>query len=197
MYDDVVLRAFSDELQKIALSRHFIRIAKSRSGRRPISVTALLRKEKDGTLYKHTKKMAEASVSNRALVGSALGLPVLAIDKKLALPAAGIGAALGALSGLKSGRLDSDKKLKAFRQLAGDGKLAAAGSEQSRVEYQEVDPANPNGKPARAKDKKGDGPDREAGGNAVKVEARQDMRSSNIAVAQGEKFNAPEGFTGY
>lgn len=43
---------FLDELEKIAISRHRLRVSQSRKGRRPMRVDTLLRKEKDGTLYK-------------------------------------------------------------------------------------------------------------------------------------------------
>ena len=51
----VVLKgAFLDELEKVAVSRHLMRVAQSRKGRRPMRVDTLLRKEKEGTLYKRT-----------------------------------------------------------------------------------------------------------------------------------------------
>ena len=43
--------AFVDEI-KTAASQGRLTVPKSRSGRRPMSVDTLLRKEKDGTLYK-------------------------------------------------------------------------------------------------------------------------------------------------
>jgi hypothetical protein len=47
-----LLEAFADELEKIAISHGRWTVPKSRSGRRPISVSNLLKKEKDGSLYK-------------------------------------------------------------------------------------------------------------------------------------------------
>lgn len=47
--------AFLDELHKIAASKGRMRVSKSRSGRRSMRVSTLLRKEKDGSLYKDTK----------------------------------------------------------------------------------------------------------------------------------------------
>lgn len=44
--------AFLDELEKIAVSRQRLSVAQARKGRRPMRVDTLLRKEKDGTLYK-------------------------------------------------------------------------------------------------------------------------------------------------
>lgn len=59
MTDPAVFSAFSDELQKIAISwKH---MGKQRQDRRPMSVHTLLRKEKEGTLYKHTKTGQVAS----------------------------------------------------------------------------------------------------------------------------------------
>lgn len=46
--------AFHDELEKIAVSWRRLMVARSRTGRRPMKVSTLLKKEKDGTLYKHT-----------------------------------------------------------------------------------------------------------------------------------------------
>lgn len=49
------MAAFRDELEKIAVSRSRLRlVAQNREGTRPISVSTFLKKEKDGTLYKHT-----------------------------------------------------------------------------------------------------------------------------------------------
>ncbi len=47
-----MLAAFVDELEKIAASHGRMKLPKERKGRRPMSVTTLLRKEKDGTLFK-------------------------------------------------------------------------------------------------------------------------------------------------
>jgi hypothetical protein len=46
------LHAFLDELEKIAISKGRLRMSKTRSGRRPMSVETMLRKEKDGSFYK-------------------------------------------------------------------------------------------------------------------------------------------------
>lgn len=47
-----MLAGFLDELEKIAAAHGQLRRPKERRGRRPMTVTTLLRKEKDGTLYK-------------------------------------------------------------------------------------------------------------------------------------------------
>lgn len=43
---------FLDELRKLAASKHRLSVSKSRSGRRSISVQTLLKKDKEGTLFK-------------------------------------------------------------------------------------------------------------------------------------------------
>jgi hypothetical protein len=59
----ISLHAFSDELIKLgfgakeAASKGRLRVAQSRKGRRPMRVTTMLRKEKDGTLYKKAYKL--------------------------------------------------------------------------------------------------------------------------------------------
>lgn len=59
-YDVAIENAFFDELEKIAASFKRLHVPKSRLGRRPMSVATLLRKEKDGTLF---RKHGEARVS--------------------------------------------------------------------------------------------------------------------------------------
>jgi predicted DNA-binding ribbon-helix-helix protein len=49
---EVLEKAFFDELEKISASFKSMHVSKSRSGRRSMSVDTLLRKEKDGTLFK-------------------------------------------------------------------------------------------------------------------------------------------------
>lgn len=44
--------AFSDELQKVAASKHRMAVPQTRSGRRSMRVDTLLRKDRDGTLFK-------------------------------------------------------------------------------------------------------------------------------------------------
>lgn len=55
-YLQAVQAAFIDELEKIAVHRALTTTPKHRSGRRPMRVDTLLRKEKDGTFY---RKLAE------------------------------------------------------------------------------------------------------------------------------------------
>jgi hypothetical protein len=57
--------AFLDELHKIAASRGRMRVPQSRSGRRPMRVDTMLKKEKDGSLFKDTK-IAAAFGTNSA-----------------------------------------------------------------------------------------------------------------------------------
>ena len=59
-YADVTRAAFLDELEKIAAAkRKFVDATKTRAGRRPMSVSTMLKKEKDGTLF---GKSAEGSL---------------------------------------------------------------------------------------------------------------------------------------
>lgn len=51
--------AFADELEKMAISRGRLNVPKARSGRRSMSVDTLLRKEKDGTLYKNATTVTD------------------------------------------------------------------------------------------------------------------------------------------
>ena len=57
---DVLENAFLDELHKIAAAKSVMKVSKSRVGIRPARVSTLLRKEKEGTLW----KMGEGSVGN-------------------------------------------------------------------------------------------------------------------------------------
>lgn len=51
-YEEVVERAFLDELQKIAASKQQMTVSQTRQGRRPMSVSTMLEKHKDGSLFK-------------------------------------------------------------------------------------------------------------------------------------------------
>lgn len=54
-YFETLRAAFLDELEKIAASSRMLRHGKSRKGRRPMRVSTLLKKEKDGEIYKLSK----------------------------------------------------------------------------------------------------------------------------------------------
>jgi hypothetical protein len=56
---DDIIPSFLDELEKIAASFGRSLIAKSREGRRPISVAKYLEKDKEGTLFRKLHKEAE------------------------------------------------------------------------------------------------------------------------------------------
>lgn len=56
---DDIIPSFLDELEKIAASFGRSLIAKSREGRRPISVAKYLKKDKEGTLFRKLHKEAE------------------------------------------------------------------------------------------------------------------------------------------
>jgi hypothetical protein len=60
------LRAFREELLKISAARSRMTVPQSRIGRRPMSVETMLRKEKDGTLYKAAGAMISTGSSDGA-----------------------------------------------------------------------------------------------------------------------------------
>lgn len=51
-HNPVLYESFLVELQKIAATKNSLPFAKARSGRRPLSVSTLLKKDKEGTLFK-------------------------------------------------------------------------------------------------------------------------------------------------
>ncbi len=57
--------AFLDELQKIAASKGRMRVSQSRSGRRSMRVDTMLRKEKEGSLFKDTKIAAAYGTNSK------------------------------------------------------------------------------------------------------------------------------------
>jgi hypothetical protein len=63
-------QAFSDELEKIAISRGRMNIPQSRKGKRPMRVSTLLKKEKEGTLYKEAAFSAFADELEKIATGS-------------------------------------------------------------------------------------------------------------------------------
>lgn len=56
------LAAFRAELEKIAVSGGLLSVGQTRTGRRPLRVETLLRKENEGSLYKKNK--ADAPVTD-------------------------------------------------------------------------------------------------------------------------------------
>jgi len=63
--------AFLDELEKIAICRSRMTVAQSRKGRRPMHVDTLLKKEKEGTLYKKAGVGTALRGAGKALFGGA------------------------------------------------------------------------------------------------------------------------------
>ena len=64
-YAAVMESAFLDELEKISAAKGKLRRASNaRKGRRPLRVSTMLKKEKDGTLFKYTKQAGEGSGGN-------------------------------------------------------------------------------------------------------------------------------------
>jgi hypothetical protein len=54
--DQVLARAFLDELEKIAVARAQLTVPQSRQGRRPISVDNYLKRDRAGTLFRGVQK---------------------------------------------------------------------------------------------------------------------------------------------
>ena len=77
--DDVLYRAFQDELEKIAASGQRLTVAKSRKGRRPLSVTTLLAKDKAGTLHKKAEADTEHKLQGHT---SFQGIPIAIENRK-------------------------------------------------------------------------------------------------------------------
>ncbi len=89
---NTMLAAMRDELEKIAVSQHRLRGSKVRTGRRPLSVASLLRKEKDGSLYKDAGLIDSAfgghgySQESTASPGPQVGKPAQGKVKKNDVP---------------------------------------------------------------------------------------------------------------
>ena len=63
------------ERYKLAASKSTMQIGNARAGRRPMSVDTLLRKEKEGTLYKRTEAIKNASQEAGVTLPGGLGAP--------------------------------------------------------------------------------------------------------------------------
>ena len=63
------------EQYKYAVAKGNLQLANSRSGRRPMSVDTLLRKEKDGTLYKTTETIKKAATESGVPLPGSLDQP--------------------------------------------------------------------------------------------------------------------------
>src|ERR1019366_124697 len=59
---EVMQAAFIDELTKIAVKGKFLRGLSHRVGRRPMRVSTMLKREKDGELFKTTKAAGDGSI---------------------------------------------------------------------------------------------------------------------------------------
>jgi len=81
-----LIAAFRDEFEKIAASHVRLRGSKDRSGRRPLRVDTLLRKEKEGTLYKNTGNEQKIAQLESVLAGRPSGTEATAGKKKGDLP---------------------------------------------------------------------------------------------------------------
>lgn len=81
-----VVRAFHDELEKVAVSWHRLSVARTRKGRRPMRVDTLLKKEKEGTLYKQTGTDQKIAQVEPYVSGQLTGAEVRPVKKKGDLP---------------------------------------------------------------------------------------------------------------
>lgn len=64
----LALDAFLDELDKLAASSSAWRLPKSRAGRRPLTVDTLLKKDKEGTLFKDTTFLGASATKQGSAV---------------------------------------------------------------------------------------------------------------------------------
>lgn len=165
--EHVVLDAFFDEFWKLAASKERWNVPKTRSGRRSMSVDTLLRKDKDGTLYKQTEH-AHGRLKVPADEEKAAGEIIRAscgdeLEYKLR----------------KAGLWKEEPK----------GKLAAAATEQANATFQEFDPKNTTVTPPVVR-KRGDGPSRDDIPGRTGAEYRQDVSGSTAS-----RGMAPEGYS--
>lgn len=73
LQDPVVRGSFLDELRKLAASKHRLSMSKTRSGRRSLSVSTLLKKDKEGTLFKKAEAEPEFKLQGHT---THQGLPI-------------------------------------------------------------------------------------------------------------------------
>lgn len=84
--EKIIEAACLDELEKMGAAYGRLRIAKSRSGRRSISVSNFLKKEKDGSLYKNTGNQNKIAQVEPFLAGQLTGAEARQPRKKGELP---------------------------------------------------------------------------------------------------------------
>lgn len=163
------------EIQKAAASAGRLTISKSRSGRRSMSVSTLLRKEKDGTLYKE-------AFHEHIPGGLAAG------KKPSQFPAKSLAQGRGV-------EMEHTRSPEIATEIAMDhitedpryyGKLRKMEKES---EYQEVDPRNPTIKQV-VRNSRGDVPNRDDIPGRTTLEFRPNMMGTTPA----GRGLAPEGF---
>lgn len=163
----VILDAFFDEFCKLAASKERWNVPKARSGRRSMSVDTMLRKEKDGTLYKQTPH-----------AHGRLKVPAEEVKVAGEIIRAGCGDEME-YKLRKAGLYKEEPK----------GKLAAAVTEQANATFQEVDPKNPTVTPPVVR-QRGDTPSRDDIPGRTGAEYRQDVSGSTAS-----RGMAPEGYS--
>lgn len=85
-FSSYISTALFDELEKIAVSRTRLRLAQSRKGRRPMRVDTLLRKEREGTLYRRSGNEHKIAQVEPFVAGLLTGGEVRPIKRKGDLP---------------------------------------------------------------------------------------------------------------
>ena len=134
-------------------SRGRLTVAKSRSGRRPLRVSTLLKKEKEGTLYKHSSKLKEDLPWYTAAGGGATG--ALLGNKIMPKKLKAVGNVGGAIAGTGAG-LELANLVK--KKLAGKyGKNSVGFDLQGKTEVQGIPVAIENRKGSVREGKNEDG----------------------------------------
>jgi hypothetical protein len=178
--------AFVEEFEKISASRERMNVPKTRSGRRSMSVDTLLRKEREGTLFKSTPH-ASGRVKVRDEADDVMYHRLNGEAEKVH-HATKVGELIRASCG---DELEYKLRKAGLYQEKPKSKLAIAATEQANAEFQEVDPKNPTISPPVLR-RRGDAPSREDIPGKAAVENRGDM--AGFTAAQGF---APEGYRGF
>jgi len=178
--------AFFEEFEKISASRERLNMSKSRSGRRPMSVATLLRKENEGTLYKPTPHATgRAKVRDEAddVMYHRLNGAAEKVHQETK-----VGTLIRASCG---DEMEYKLRKAGLYKEPPKGKLAAAVTEQANATFQEFDPKNTTITPPVVR-RRGDGPSRDDIPGRTTSETRPDVSGSTAS-----RGLAPEGYQGY
>lgn len=168
--------AFLDELQKVAASKGRMRVAQSRSGRRPMRVSTMLRKEKEGSLFKDTKVAAVVTPSADDAASFMTKNPQFQ-DSPL-------------FGRYHHSRVMTNRGRARFeaRRAAKNQAMLSAMKKQSQIQaglhnYSLARPTSQMGKPARGKRKPGDVPSMDEPSSYPKTEQSQTNSSTTALVS--------------